>query len=178
MQFCEISLCSSNFVTFRRENLRIPPSLSTASQSSYNKDGEIREHAYPKLKFGIAPSALSSTPNPRVDRMASKRVLYSTPTQEEINASEFEQFRVWLGKNRGIKLADYWEAHRWSTQCPGDYWTAAWDYLGIIGSVGEKVSFTPRSRNFGLLPPRTLFLRVVASLLLAVVVRWCFTRQF
>lgn len=80
--------------------------------------------------------------------MASKRVLYSTPTQQEIGTSQFERFRLFVNKTRGLKLADYWETHRWSTETSNEYWQAAWDFLGIIGErSASQVSFYPAFAN-------------------------------
>ena len=64
--------------------------------------------------------------------MASKRVLYSTPSQAFIDDSQFERFRLFLA-SRGLKFASYWEVHQWSTTTPDAYWSAAWDFLSIIG---------------------------------------------
>ena len=42
-----------------------------------------------------------------------------------------------LGKLQAEKGLDYWALHRWSIEHPGDFWSKAWDDLGLIGDKGD-----------------------------------------
>lgn len=42
-----------------------------------------------------------------------------------------------LGKLQAEKSLDYWSLHKWSIENPGEFWSTAWDGLGLIGSKGD-----------------------------------------
>lgn len=42
-----------------------------------------------------------------------------------------------LGKLQAEKNLDYWSLHKWSIENPGEFWSTAWDGLGLIGSKGD-----------------------------------------
>ncbi len=42
-----------------------------------------------------------------------------------------------LGKLEREKSTDYWGLHRWSVEHPGEFWSRAWDDLGLIGDKGD-----------------------------------------
>ena len=44
-----------------------------------------------------------------------------------------EEFRSAVGVKGG-----YRELHRWSVEHPSDFWQAAWDHLGVVGSPGAR----------------------------------------
>ena len=44
-----------------------------------------------------------------------------------------------LGKLEREKNLDYWGLHRWSVEHPGEFWSRAWDDLGLIGDKGETL---------------------------------------
>lgn len=50
-----------------------------------------------------------------------------------------------LGKLEREKGTDYWGLHKWSVENPGDFWSRAWDDLGLIGDKGE-INYAPAKR--------------------------------
>lgn len=42
-----------------------------------------------------------------------------------------------LGKLEREKSTDYWGLHKWSVEHPGEFWSRAWDDLGLIGDKGD-----------------------------------------
>ena len=51
-----------------------------------------------------------------------------------------------LGKLESELGFDYWGLHKWSIDNPGQFWSRAWDDLGLIGEKGD-IAFQP-SENF------------------------------
>lgn len=50
-----------------------------------------------------------------------------------------------LGKLEREKNTDYWGLHKWSIEHPGDFWSRAWDDLGLVGDKGD-INFLPAER--------------------------------
>jgi acetoacetyl-CoA synthetase len=50
-----------------------------------------------------------------------------------------------LGKLEREKGTDYWGLHKWSVENPGDFWSRAWDDLGLVGTKGD-VNYAPAER--------------------------------
>ena len=50
-----------------------------------------------------------------------------------------------LGKLEREKGTDYWGLHKWSVENPGEFWSRAWDDLGLIGTKGD-VNYAPAER--------------------------------
>jgi len=48
------------------------------------------------------------------------------------------RFREMLGQRRGVELDDYVALHRFSIEHPGDFWSALWDFAGVVGEKGER----------------------------------------
>ena len=40
---------------------------------------------------------------------------------------------------RDLGFTDYWQLHRWSIENPAEFWSRAWDDLGIVGEKGEQI---------------------------------------
>ncbi len=62
-----------------------------------------------------------------------------TPSEEDIRQAGLTNFRKFANSQYGLKLNDYRDLHRWSTGTPGEmdeFWTALWDWAGIIGDKG------------------------------------------
>lgn len=62
-----------------------------------------------------------------------------TPSEAEVNAAEMTKFRLYVNERYGLKLDSYWDLWRWSTGTPmemNDFWTAVWDFTGILGEQG------------------------------------------
>ena len=54
-----------------------------------------------------------------------------TPSPERIARSRMTAFTDWLERQRGRRFADYESLWRWSTEQPQEFWTAAWEFLGL-----------------------------------------------
>ena len=50
-----------------------------------------------------------------------------------------------LGKLEHEKNLDYWGLHKWSIDNPGEFWSRAWDDLGLIGHKGS-INFQAANR--------------------------------
>ena len=50
-----------------------------------------------------------------------------------------------LGKLEREKGTDYWGLHKWSVENPGDFWSRAWDDLGLIGDKGD-INYAPSQK--------------------------------
>ncbi len=50
-----------------------------------------------------------------------------------------------LGKLEREKNTDYWGLHKWSIEHPGEFWSRAWDDLGLVGDKGD-INFLPAER--------------------------------
>ncbi|MET3775695.1 acetoacetyl-CoA synthetase [Rhizobium alvei] len=48
------------------------------------------------------------------------------------------KFRTWCAEKYGVTLPDHDTFHRWSTDDRGAFWSAVWDYCGVIGEKGER----------------------------------------
>ncbi len=60
------------------------------------------------------------------------------PTAERAASSEMAQFRDFFGKRLGVTLSDYPALHRASVEERGPFWSALWDYCGVIGEKGAR----------------------------------------
>ena len=47
-----------------------------------------------------------------------------------------------FSRGLGFNPEDYSSLHRWSTTEPGEFWSAVWDFTGLLGDKG-KTAFTP-----------------------------------
>lgn len=68
-----------------------------------------------------------------------------TPSESQVDAAEMTKFRHFVNTRYNLSLVDYWDLWRWSTGSPAemnDFWTAVWDFTGIVGDQGPApVSF-------------------------------------
>ncbi|MDO6962618.1 acetoacetate--CoA ligase [Rhizobium alvei] len=60
------------------------------------------------------------------------------PTAAQIADSPMTKFRTWCAEKYGVTLPDHDTFHRWSTDDRGAFWSAVWDYCGVIGEKGER----------------------------------------
>lgn len=54
--------------------------------------------------------------------------LLFTPENPEVTA---------LGKLERERNTDYWGLHKWSVERPGEFWSRAWEDLGLLGDKGD-----------------------------------------
>src|SRR5262249_23732130 len=45
-------------------------------------------------------------------------------------------FSRWMSSRVGKSFADYAQLHRFSTAEPGEFWSAFWDFAGVLGTKG------------------------------------------
>jgi len=62
-----------------------------------------------------------------------------TPSSERIAASNLTAFGTWLAERGGPTFADYDALHQWSIADRGAFWTAIWDFCGVVGERGAGV---------------------------------------
>lgn len=62
------------------------------------------------------------------------------PTPEHSAETQIDAFRRWVNDSRlkpdALPLTDSHELHAWSVAQPGDFWSAVWDYFGVLGDPG------------------------------------------
>ena len=63
------------------------------------------------------------------------------PSPERVRSSQLSAFARFAGERAGLPLRaeNYAELHAWSVAEPQAFWTAVWDFCGIIGERGEVV---------------------------------------
>ena len=68
-----------------------------------------------------------------------------SPTDEQVRNAGLTKFREYVNARYVTNMRDYWDLHRWSIGSPremNEYWTALWDWSGVIGEKGAPpVSF-------------------------------------
>lgn len=60
------------------------------------------------------------------------------PTPERVANANVTAFLVAVNKAYGINLAGYDALYAWSVRNPQHFWSAIWDYCGVIGERGVK----------------------------------------
>ncbi|MBB4184049.1 acetoacetate--CoA ligase [Sinorhizobium terangae] len=60
------------------------------------------------------------------------------PGSEILERSPMAQFMAWCGQRFDRDFADYDAFHDWSVAERGDFWTAVWEYCGVVGDRGER----------------------------------------
>ena len=61
-----------------------------------------------------------------------------TPSAERVASSEWMKFAAFAGERANQDLTDPDDLHRWSIEERGDFWSAVWDYCGVIGEKGRR----------------------------------------
>ncbi|GAA6029222.1 hypothetical protein JCM8097_003575 [Rhodosporidiobolus ruineniae] len=61
------------------------------------------------------------------------RTLFWTPTPQQVYDAPCSAFTRWVNSKYGLNLRHYSELHAWSVQHPNDFWTASYEYTGVIG---------------------------------------------
>ncbi|HZY95336.1 MAG TPA: acetoacetate--CoA ligase [Candidatus Bathyarchaeia archaeon] len=57
-----------------------------------------------------------------------------TPSQKQIRDSNITRFVEFVNKKHGLKFKQYSELYNWSIEKVSDFWSAIWEYTGIIAS--------------------------------------------
>jgi len=67
------------------------------------------------------------------------------PSPERLAAANLTAFFGWLRTTRGLDLPDMPALWRWSIEDLAGFWTAVWDFAGLIGERGERVLENPEA---------------------------------
>ncbi len=63
-----------------------------------------------------------------------------TPSLDRVADANLTRFREWVAATRGVDLPDYRALHAWSVEDMEGFWTALWDYGGVIAETrGSRV---------------------------------------
>ncbi|MGB7334932.1 MAG: acetoacetate--CoA ligase [Salaquimonas sp.] len=62
------------------------------------------------------------------------------PSKEQIDNSNYMEFAKLAGEKSGSDLTDYDALHAWSVNSQDDFWQLVWDYCGVIGERGDRIS--------------------------------------
>ncbi|GAA5848329.1 hypothetical protein JCM8547_004479 [Rhodosporidiobolus lusitaniae] len=65
--------------------------------------------------------------------MPSVRTLFWQPDAQEVEDAPDTRFRKWLLENKGVKTRNYHELQRWSVGNSDAFWTAIYEYCGVVG---------------------------------------------
>ncbi|KGE03938.1 acetoacetate--CoA ligase [Pseudohaliea rubra] len=61
------------------------------------------------------------------------------PSLERIAGARVSAFREFLATRGELAAASYSDLHRWSVEAPEAFWSALWDFAGVLGEPGEAV---------------------------------------
>ncbi|HVA69643.1 MAG TPA: acetoacetate--CoA ligase [Candidatus Binataceae bacterium] len=61
------------------------------------------------------------------------------PSAERIAAARMTAFMRWLEHRHRVAIADYAALYRWSIENRAEFWSAVWDFSGVIGDRGDTI---------------------------------------
>jgi acetoacetyl-CoA synthetase len=64
-----------------------------------------------------------------------------TPDEARSEGTRLRAFSRGLASRTGTSFSDYDELHRFSTASPGEFWSALWDFAGVLGDKGAEPHF-------------------------------------
>ncbi len=62
-----------------------------------------------------------------------------TPSPERVVATQLHKFQKQIEEQTGEVFSDYQALWRWSVEQPEIFWSAVWDFCGVIGEKGKAV---------------------------------------
>jgi acetoacetyl-CoA synthetase len=57
-----------------------------------------------------------------------------TPSEDRIREANLTKFLALVNQKYGLRIKSYPDLHRWSVDKVSDFWSAVWDYTGIVSS--------------------------------------------
>jgi acetoacetyl-CoA synthetase len=66
-------------------------------------------------------------------KMALVRPLWR-PSEDRVREANLTSFLAFVNEKHGLNIKSYRELHRWSVEQVSDFWSAVWDFTGIISS--------------------------------------------
>jgi acetoacetyl-CoA synthetase len=68
-----------------------------------------------------------------------------TPSPDRVAASQLTAFAERVGERHGVNARDYASLHGWSVEQPAAFWSAVWDYAGVVAETrGERALVDPQ----------------------------------
>ena len=61
------------------------------------------------------------------------------PSQQHIESTLLWRFMAFAGERSGQTFPDYHALHQWSVDESAAFWSAVWDFCGVIGSKGDRI---------------------------------------
>jgi acetoacetyl-CoA synthetase len=71
--------------------------------------------------------------------MPTDPALLWTPSPERAAGAQMREFQDRLAQAEGVALGGYRDLHRLSVERPEAFWTALWDWAGVVGERGGRV---------------------------------------
>ncbi len=62
-----------------------------------------------------------------------------TPDPARIAEANLTRFTLWLESRSGQSLPDYTALHHYSVTHRGEFWSAVWDFCGVVGDKGARI---------------------------------------
>jgi len=59
-----------------------------------------------------------------------------TPSPSRVSQSTLGAFADWTASRAGKSFSDHKDLYRYSVNAPGEFWSALWDFTGVIGEKG------------------------------------------
>jgi acetoacetyl-CoA synthetase len=75
------------------------------------------------------------------------------PSKEEVREANLTQFISFINEKYALRIQSYSELYRWSVTSVTDFWSALWDYIGVISSrpyerIVDDLNMFPGARWF------------------------------
>ncbi len=68
-----------------------------------------------------------------------------TPSPDRVAATRMTAFKGFLGERHGVPLPDYDALHAFSLARRDEFWSAVWDFCGVVGEKGSAVTADPEA---------------------------------
>ncbi len=75
-------------------------------------------------------------------------VLWS-PSDERLKSSQMYKFIKFINEKNNVNIQNFSDLHTWSIEDKADFWSAIWDFFGVIGSKGMKPYINPINKMPG-----------------------------
>ncbi|HYC35309.1 MAG TPA: acetoacetate--CoA ligase [Usitatibacter sp.] len=72
-----------------------------------------------------------------------------SPTPQQVAQANITAFMKLVNERHGLALADYPQLYQWSIDRPGDFWTAMWDFGGVIAETRGEIVISDKDRMPG-----------------------------
>ncbi len=104
-------------------------------------------HSAMRRRGPVKPS--SSRRATRASRMKAMSEPLWKPEKARADQTTLASFSTWMSSRTGKPLSRYDELHRYSVADPGEFWSALWDFAGVVGEKGSPPFLVDESRMPG-----------------------------